>query len=242
MTKVFLFILGFVIYMQFSFSDIVYLKDGGIITGNLLSQDDLNIKIKSKIGIYTIDNIIISKSIVDEGSQFNLIKMKRPIFKWAFGGGVPYAIMGQQFGLVFNDQFEMFLAFTALSNNAPAWAGSDIYSIQSIGLKWYLKSDDPNWIPGTGIYLSPSFMSYSDKYSQSTPVWNYPGYTTWQTTYNETKATIAALSIGFDGKYWIFHTNIELGYAAVLSSSGGSISVGYSQSGPTFALGLGVAF
>jgi hypothetical protein len=254
------------------FAEVIMLKDGSVINGTVMSSDAFAIKVKTSFGELTVDkfNILnisysndsdISKSPVQinvNQNNTNVIEPqkksatnnsdKRPFVKWAIGAGIPYALFGNQFGVVFSDNFELFAAFSSLpgyddnyyynSTNYSYYSYS--YEIFTVGARYYYDTSSSAWIPGTGAYVSIALMPY--KYLSSDVYKSGSYYYNNQYNYD---ATIGMIGLGVDGKFGLLHANIELGYGLVLSekytNSSGTTFSAPKAGGITFAVGIGIA-
>lgn len=226
-------------------ADTITLKDGSIIDGTVLSQNDSIVTIESDSNIQTIN-------------RNNLVKIKyglspnknKPLIKFAVGAGAPYAMIGTQLGLFIDDRTELILAFTLAPNSnvsfyiSPTWYSSlkSNYDISYYGVRFYCDKETAEWFPGTGTYVSLGYMSYQYSYDLDS---NLSGSIT-QTKFKN-NASAGIIGLGFDGNIWVFRANAELCYTYIFSNTttyslGSSGEIPSIPSALTLSLGLGITF
>ncbi len=175
---------------------------------------------------------------------------QRPVVKWGIGIGAPYAIIGNQIGVVLSDQLEIFAAFTSVPGYTDPYNyhySTYVYStytydykISAYGIRYYYDTTSPAWIPGTGAYVSFVIMPYTYNYD-----YQYGSYAYSKKIKYSYDVTLAGLSVGIDGKFGIFRANLEIGYGFAISEKL-SITYGTQTSeikpgGLLLAVGLGLA-
>ena len=212
-------------------AETITLKDGTVLNGTILSQDTTSLMVQSNFGTIKIDKFNIvginysapaspySQTTLTQENRYKNNASQKPTFKWAIGLGVPYAMFGNQFGLVLGDQLEIFAAVSSLSNSNPYnynysyYKYVSEYDVTAYGIRYFYDTDNHAFIPGTGAYFSIYVMPYHYNYE-------YTYYYSWSDIYSQKYAydlTLLGVSVGVDGKFGVFHTNIEVGYGFVLS-------------------------